>query len=186
MALADTWGSGMGQGWHPGVPTTALAKAAPLRAARGSCQAHVHHPCSAVSREVFVSGDAQERLVLPAPIPDGCDADGDASRQPSMMPLRCQENSTGLCWGPGEQSRPLRSLQPRGQSHGSSRRGTMSPPRSLGTSGPHPMAAGLCRAAMEGFILAIFLLHSGFLQGPLGESGCFCFQTRKPNAAEGV
>lgn len=59
-----------------------------------------------------MSGDAQERLVLSPPIPDSRDADGDASRQPGMMLLRCQENSTGHGWGPGEQPWPLGSLQP--------------------------------------------------------------------------
>lgn len=118
----DGW---QGMGWHPSVPTAALAEAAPPRAVRASCQAHVHHPSDAVSWEASVSGDAQERLVLPVPIPDGCDADGDASRQPSRMPLCCQENGTSLHRDPRDQPWLLVGWH-------------VSPPWLLGTSSPHP------------------------------------------------
>lgn len=60
----------------PSVTTAALVEVALPRAVWGSCQVCVHHPQGAVSQEVSMSGDAQERLVL---IPDGRDADGDAS-----------------------------------------------------------------------------------------------------------
>lgn len=149
---------GRGQGWHPSVPTAAMAEAAPLRAVRGSCQACVHHPHSAVSQEVSVSGDAQERLVLPGPIPDGHDSDGDAFWQPGMMPLCCQESGTSLHRDPGEQPRPLAGWH-------------VSPPPPLGTSSPHPVAAALCGAAMEGFLLPVSVHHRSFLQGTRGGPG---------------
>lgn len=142
-------------GWHPSVPTAALAEAAPPRAVRASCQAHVHHPSDAVSWEASVSGDAQERLVLPMPIPDGCDADGDASRQPSRMPLCCQENGTSLHRDPRDQPWLLVGWH-------------VSPPWLLGTSSPHPHSCSPMQSDGGGggrVILAVLVHHRSFLQG---------------------
>ena len=162
-------------GDRSGIPVSppVLAEAAPLRAARGSCQARVHHPHDAVSQEASVSGNAQERLALPAPIPDGRDADGDASRQPSMMPLCCQENGTSLHQGPRDQPQPLVGWH-------------ASLPWPLGTSSPHPHSCSPVQSGCGG-------VHPGRIHAPQelspvdpGGAGCSCFQTGNPAPREGT
>lgn len=96
-----------GSGWHRSTPIAAL----PWQRAEGSagsCPAPVHHPHGAISQEVSVSGDAQERLVLPhryLPAVTLMEMSPDS-------PAHCQESGTSLTRASGTSPRRCAHCRP--------------------------------------------------------------------------
>lgn len=96
-----------GRGWHRSTPIAAL----PWQRAEGSagsCPVPVHHPHSAISREVSVSGDAQERLVLPHRYLPAVTL---MEMSPDSL-ARCQESGTGLTGASGTSPRRCAHCRP--------------------------------------------------------------------------